>query len=127
IGARRLAEEILKAGPLLQLGVQTFLRVAGQPADDLVDRGLGPPLLLRLGDVERIDGGEAHGIDALPVHRASPWSPPRPTERSGRAAARIARQPGARASRLTRSRTSWKGSSSSEGSAPLPISWAMII
>ena len=36
------------------------LRVARQPAENLIDLGLGAPLLLRLGDVVRIDARKTH-------------------------------------------------------------------
>lgn len=65
---RRLGEEGLEVGLLFDMRIERSLRVARQPADDLVDLGLGPVLLLCLGDVVRIDAGETHGINAVLGH-----------------------------------------------------------
>src|SRR5262249_52766501 len=46
-------------------GFEALLRVAGQPADNFVDFRCLAALLLDLGDVERIDAGEAHRVDAV--------------------------------------------------------------
>ena len=59
------------------LGVEVRLEggivVAGQPGDDLVELGLRAALLLDLGDVEDVDAGEAHSVDAMRRH-ADLWS-----------------------------------------------------
>ncbi len=39
-----------------------------EPAYDLIDFCFLAPLLLRLGDVERIDAGKAHCVDAVVLH-----------------------------------------------------------
>ena len=65
VGPRRLGEERLDVGLLLQLRLKTLLRVAGQPADDRVDLGFRAVLFLRFGDIMRIDAGETHRIDAV--------------------------------------------------------------
>lgn len=63
-------EEGLETGFLRDVTVQAFLGVARQPADDLVDFGLGAALLLGLCDIRRVHAGEAHGVHALPLRQA---------------------------------------------------------
>src|SRR3989344_4766276 len=52
---RRLGEKGLEVCPVGQQLLQLILRIAGQPADDLVHLRPRPPPLLRLGDVVGID------------------------------------------------------------------------
>src|SRR5690606_33307297 len=63
--AKKVAQICLGRDQLLEL----LLAVTRQPADDLVDLGLGAPLALRLGDIMRIDAREAVLIDPLAPHR----------------------------------------------------------
>src|SRR3546814_5807957 len=65
---RRRRKEILETRALRQLGLERLLAIARQPAENLVDLGLGAPLLLRLGDIMRIHAREAERIDAVLVH-----------------------------------------------------------
>ena len=48
---RRLREKGLEVGFRLYLGLEFALAEAGQPANDLIDFGLGPPLPFSLGDM----------------------------------------------------------------------------
>src|SRR5690606_16419302 len=64
---RRVREELLEARLLRKLGFQRGLAVAGEPTEDLVDLGPGAPLLLRLGNIGRVDTRDGHRIDAAPV------------------------------------------------------------
>lgn len=60
-----LAEERLDVALCRQLTGELLLAVARQPANDLIHLGLRAPLPLRLGDVHRIDTGEARGGNAV--------------------------------------------------------------
>jgi len=51
-----------------EVRVERRLRVARQPTEDLVDLGLGAPLLLRLSRVVRVDGRDGHRVDAVLGH-----------------------------------------------------------
>src|SRR3546814_1244569 len=65
---RRRRKEILETRALRQLGLERLLAIARQPAENLVDLGLGAPLLLRLGDIMRIHARDADRIDAVLGH-----------------------------------------------------------
>src|SRR5690606_23657096 len=49
----------LKIRLACDLGRKLGLAISGQPANDLIDLGPGASLLFRLGDIERVDAGEA--------------------------------------------------------------------
>ena len=51
-----------------EVRLERSLRVARQPTKDLVDLGLGAPLLLRLGQIVRIHGRDGHRVDAVLGH-----------------------------------------------------------
>ena len=67
---RRLREEIFEIRSLRQRALQRFLAIPRQPAENLVDLRLRPPLLLRLGDIMRVNTRDAGRKDAVFGHRS---------------------------------------------------------
>lgn len=72
IRVRRLLEEGLPIGLLVELDIELILTVSGQPANDFIDFGFGASLPLRLGDIMGVDNGEAHFVDPVVGHGRLP-------------------------------------------------------
>ena len=88
------AKKVSEVGLARDLLLEPRLRIPGQPAEDLVDLPLRPPLLLRLLDVEGVDAGELHTVDAVWGHAGTSTE-----DDSLRAGAHVRRQRDATASR----------------------------
>src|SRR5262249_4055604 len=80
----RLAEERLEVDVLLDLLLQRWFIVAGEPVDDGMHLLLRTTLLFRLGDVMRVDARERHSEYSRVIHglvapqRPAPDSEDRP-------------------------------------------------
>ena len=66
-----LREERLEVGAGDEVTIELTLCVAREPADHLVEFGLGATLALDLRDVQRVDAGDAGAVDAVTAQAVS--------------------------------------------------------